>query len=191
MIKSFRQSLLPLDVHNKQQLELKCAAVLLPLVLQQESNQWEIILTRRAQHLKHHPGQISFPGGKFEITDINLSITAVRETYEEIGITPDKIELIGQLPQQKTTSQFNITPFVGIVKPEHHLKIDPNEVAEIFTVPLKYVLNKENQKKVTETINDIEYSYYTIQYQQYNIWGATARILVNLSRRLESNQQQK
>jgi 8-oxo-dGTP pyrophosphatase MutT (NUDIX family) len=185
MIKLLQQKLLTIDAPHRKQADHQCAAVLLPLIMQQDTNQWDIILTRRAKHLKHHPGQISFPGGKYEIDDVDLSITAVRETYEEIGITPDKIELIGQLPQQRTTSQYNITPFVGIVSSDYQFRIDPNEVAEVFTVPLSFVLEQENQKKVTETINDIEYTFYVIEYQHYNIWGATAKILVNLSRRLQ------
>ena len=186
MQKLLQHNLLPVDEPNKRQVDLKCAAVLLPLVIDQQSNQWHIILTRRAQHLKHHPGQISFPGGRYEADDLDLSTTAKRETFEEIGISTQHIQLIGQLPQQKTTSQYNITPFVGIIDPAYQIEIDQNEVAEAFTVPFEFVTDEKHQKKVTETINDIEYNFYVIEYKQYYIWGATARILVNLTRRLNN-----
>lgn len=184
MIEKIKQRLIPLNKTTPAQTRLKCAAVLLPLYQQPQNNQWQVMLTRRADHLKHHPGQISFPGGRYETSDLNLRTTALRETEEEVGIEAGKIELIGQLPQQQTTSQYNITPFVGIVDNSYQLKVDNNEVAEVFSVPLEFVIDQANQKRVTEKINDIAYTFYVIQYKHYNIWGATAKILVNLTRRL-------
>lgn len=183
MIKQIRDSLLPLNESSSKRSNLRCAAVLMPLVYNSR-NELEVIFTRRADHLKHHPGQISFPGGGFEQGDSYLGATAVRETYEEIGISPNKIELIGRLPQQETISQYNITPFVGIIKNDYQLSIDENEVAEVFTVPFDFVTDLTNQKKQTESFDGQQYSFYVIQYKHYNIWGATARILVNFSRRL-------
>jgi len=187
MIERLSYKLLPLDEPSEKKIALKCAAVLLPLVIDKQTNQWHILFTRRAAHLKHHPGQISFPGGRFETQDFNLSTTAIRETHEETGIEPKLIQLLGRLPQQQTTSQYNITPFVGTIDSHYQLKIDHNEVAEVFTVPFEFVTNLSQQKKVTKTISGVEYSFYVIQYKHYNIWGTTASILVNLSRRLGSN----
>lgn len=184
MIDLLQKHLLPIDTPGKKQLELRCAAVAVLLVKDQTMNQWQILLTRRAEHLKHHPGQISFPGGSFESSDINLSHTAIRETYEEVGISPDLIKLLGQLPQQQTTSQYNITPYVGIIHSDYQLTIDLNEVAETFTIPLEFATNEENYQKVNQTINGCEYNYYVIQYKHYKIWGATAKILLNLTRRI-------
>lgn len=184
MIDSIHQRLLPLNEPSEKNRELKRAAVLVPLVKNTKFDQWQVIFTRRADHLKHHPGQISFPGGGFEYHDQNLKTTAIRETHEEIGIKPSQIKLLGRLPQQQTVSQYNVTPYVGIVDSDYQVSIDQNEVAEVFTTPFDYVTDQANQKKVTESINGKEYSFYVIQYKHYNIWGATARILVNLSRRL-------
>ncbi len=187
MINQFKNCLLPIAQENQKQPDLKCAAVLLPLIFDEQSDDWQVLFTTRAKHLKHHPGQISFPGGRYETTDGDLSSTALRETREEIGIIPEHIQLLGQLPQQKTTSQFNITPFVAVIDSNYQIIIDKNEVEEVFTAPLSFVTNVSNQQKVTEKINGIEYSFYVIQFNHYKIWGATARILVNLTRRLNSS----
>lgn len=183
----FKKILLPIDQTNQKQLDFKCAAVLLPLVFDTSSNEWQVLFTVRAKHLKNHPGQISFPGGRYETTDADLSITAIRETEEEIGVKPQHIQLLGQLPQQKTTSQYNITPYVAVIDSNYQITIDNNEVEEVFTAPLAYVTDIKNQQKVTEKINGTEYSFYLIQFNHYKIWGATARILVNLTRRLNTS----
>jgi len=184
MIKSIQQQLLPVDQPSQKRVDFRCAAVLVPLVKDEQDGEWQVIFTRRAEHLKHHPGQISFPGGGFENNDRNLSHTAIRETSEEIGINPEHIHLIGRLPQQRTISQYNVTPFVGTIAPEHQISLDTNEVAEVFRAPLAFVTAPTNQQRVTENIQGKDFSFYVIRYKQYNIWGATARILVNLTRRL-------
>ncbi|WP_444994279.1 CoA pyrophosphatase [Aliikangiella sp. IMCC44359] len=180
-----QNQLLPLTEPAKLQVALKSAAVLMPLV-KQPNNEWQVILTRRAEHLKHHPGQISFPGGRYENSDPNLSYTALRETHEEIGIHPDKVKLIGRLPQQHTVSQYEITPYVGVIDADYRAIADPNEVEEIFTVPLSFLTNESNQQLVKKNANDKQYNYYVIRYKHYNIWGATAKILVNFARRTKS-----
>ena len=187
MIKKIKPTLLPLSEPSESSTLLRCAAVLMPLVKNLDTGEWEIIFTRRAEHLKHHPGQISFPGGGYETQDKDLSDTAIRETFEEIGINAGQIELLGRLPQQQTISQYNITPYVGIVDPKYQLTIDNNEVAEVFTAPFNFITDQTNQKKVEETIKGQQYSFYVIQYKHYNIWGATAKILVNFTRRLHNN----
>jgi len=184
MIENIQQHLIPVDQPGQKQVDFRCAAVLVPLVKNEQDGHWQVIFTRRAEHLKHHPGQISFPGGGFEKQDRDLSHTAIRETGEEIGIRPEHIQLIGRLPQQRTISQYNVTPFVGTVAPEHQISLDTNEVAEVFRAPFAFVTAPTNQEKVVESINGKDYSFYVIRYKHYNIWGATAKILVNLSRRL-------
>lgn len=166
-------------------LEFRQASVLLPLVRNSSNDHWDIILTKRALHLKHHPGEISFPGGRFEPQDKDLETTAKRETEEEIGIASQHIQTIGRLPRQNTISQYQVSPFVGIIAPEYKLTIDENEVAEAFLVPLSFVINSSNHQKVNRNINNQSVSYYLIQYNDYHIWGATARMLVNLTRMLK------
>jgi len=163
------------------------AAVLIPLVARQNAqgtSQWHIILTKRSSHLKHHAGEISFPGGRQEDSDTDLVQTALRETHEEIGINPQSVEIIGRLPRQKTISQYLVTPFVAIVSSADKLLIDKNEVESAFEVPLPFAINPSNQQRVKQRINERDFYFYVIQYQQHRIWGATARMLVNLSYRL-------
>ena len=160
------------------------AGVLIPLVKQDTQNGWQVILTRRADHLKHHPGEISFPGGRFESSDRSLHHTAIRETNEEIGIAYDHIELIGKLPTQATVSQYYVTPYVAIVEQNYQLSIDENEVAEAFSVPLEFILDKHNHQLIPRSINGQTFSYYQIEYNQYRIWGATAQMIVRLSEML-------
>lgn len=186
-IKKLRNNLLPLNLADEKHASLNCAAVLVPLVKDEHSNQWEVIFTRRAEQLKHHAGQISFPGGRYEEQDSDLSVTAMRETYEEIGIAADKIELIGRLPQQQTISRYNVTPFIGVISPDYRLNIDHNEVAEVFSLPLNYLIEQDNQKKIRQSYKGHEYDYYSIEYKQYNIWGLTAQILVNFSQKLKTS----
>lgn len=165
--------------------KLQQASVLLPLVRNTNDDHWDLILTRRSEHLKHHPGEISFPGGRFENSDKDLMTTAKRETQEEIGIEPSQIQLIGKLPKQNTISSYQVTPFVGIIEPPYQLTIDKNEVEEVFLVPLTFLLNSKNQKKAKRKLGEQSFSYYVFEYNQYYIWGATAKMIVNFSRMLE------
>jgi 8-oxo-dGTP pyrophosphatase MutT (NUDIX family) len=160
------------------------AGVLIPLVQPTPQTDWQVILTRRAEHLKNHPGEISFPGGRYETNDVRLENTAIRETHEEIGIDRQHIELIGKLPTQATTSQYHVTPFVAVVEPNYRLIVDASEVAEAFTVPLKFILDRNNHQIIDRKINGQTFSYYQIEYNHYNIWGATAQMIVRLSDRL-------
>lgn len=168
--------------------QIRPASVLIALI-KQADNQWHIILTKRAKHLKNHAGEICFPGGKFEDTDLNLQQTALRETREEIGLASDDLKIIGKLPDQITISQYYVTPFVAILEDEkglnlNELKIDENEVEEVFTVPLNYLIDRRNQKIIKRKIKDISFSYHSIEYRNYTIWGATARMLINFSKLL-------
>lgn len=159
---------------------IKQAAVLIPLT--EKNNQIEVILTVRAQHLRHHAGQICFPGGKVEKTDSSHQATAIREAQEEIGIQPQDINIIGQLPTQQTLTGFYITPFIGMFNNDiSTLAIDKNEVAELFTVPLSHFLNINNHLSFKrQRANNLD-TVTIIPYMHYNIWGATAAILKNLS----------
>lgn len=154
------------------------AAVLVPLVVQPDGLQ--VLLTRRTDHLHHHPGQISFPGGRVERGDDSPVTTALRETEEEIGLPSDRIELLGELPDYRTGTGFRIRPVIGLVHPPFDLRLDAFEVAEAFQVPLDFLMNPAHHQ-----IHRMEYrgclrEYHAMPYGDYFIWGATAGILVSL-----------
>lgn len=155
------------------------AAVLIPII--ERPHSLSVLFTVRASHLKHHGGQISFPGGKQEDSDPDLFFTALRETQEEIGILPHEVEIIGQLPRYRTISQYEVLPFIGFVKSSFQLKLDANEVAETFEVPLSYLLDKNNHLIHWVNRKNQHYPVYFIPWQNKNIWGATAAFVRNLS----------
>jgi 8-oxo-dGTP pyrophosphatase MutT (NUDIX family) len=156
------------------------AAVLIP-VIRSANGSLSILLTQRAKHLKHHPGEISFPGGSAESYDTTLADTAIRETHEEVGIKPEQVEILGKLPSQNTISQYRVTPFVGVVADNFQLTLDVGEVERTLEIPWEFAIDSRNHqlKKVTQAQHS--YSYYEINYSDFRIWGATARMLVNLS----------
>lgn len=154
------------------------AAVLIPVI---EREQLTLLFTRRAAHLKHHPGQISFPGGRAEPDDLSLKHTALRETQEEIGISAQQINVIGQLPSFKTVSRYQVTPYVGLIQPPLTLQTDPNEVAQTFEVPLAYLINPKHHLVEHIQRNGQQFPINLIQYKDQSIWGLTAAFILNLS----------
>lgn len=163
------------------QQSFKPAAVLIPVV---EREDLSLILTKRASHLKHHAGQISFPGGRCESYDEDHQQTALRESFEEIGLEEKHINIVSQLPTYNTVSAFEITPFVGLIDPSFTILVDPNEVEEVFEVPLDFVLNKENHHIERVSYKGQFRNVYVIQYQHYKIWGATAALIRTLANHL-------
>ena len=155
------------------------AAVLIPIV--ERNNGLKVILTKRSNNLKQHPGQVSFPGGKSEKTDKSLVATALRETKEEIGINNKNVEILGQLSQHVTITGFKITPFIGKIRMGFSTEIQTSEVSEIFEVPLSYLSNPKNFRVESVKWKGKKRFFYSIPYGPYYIWGATARILKNLA----------
>ena len=155
------------------------AAVLIPIV--ERNNGLKVILTKRSNNLKQHPGQVSFPGGKSEKTDKSLVATALRETREEIGINNKNVEILGQLSKHVTITGFKITPFIGKIRTGFSIKIQTSEVSEIFEVPLSYLSNPKNFRVESVKWKGKKRFFYSIPYGPYYIWGATARILKNLA----------
>lgn len=157
--------------------EKALAAVLVPII--SYPDQFTIILTQRTKHLKNHPGQISFPGGGYEEKDLHLQTTALRETFEEIGIAENKITLLGELPQIQTLSGdgYLVTPYVGVIKPPVKFNINSDEVDDIFEIPLQYLLDLTHYRKENVIRKGKQHSYYVINYENRFIWGATASIL--------------
>lgn len=151
---------------------LKPAAVLIAV-----TENGQLILTKRAAHLKHHPGQIAFAGGRRDDTDRDLTHTALREAEEEIGLNPRSATVLGQLPYHDTITNYSITPIVAIVPSDLTFKPEPGEVEEAFTVPLRHVLTLANYRIEERHWRGQKRYYYTVPYGPYYIWGATANIL--------------
>jgi len=172
--------------HNYQHhSSLKSAAVLIALVNnsntdEMNANGLQVLLTKRASHLKHHPSQISFPGGKVEPTDKSLIHTALREAEEEIGLSPDAVSIIGQLPNYEIISGYQVTPIIALVESPQYYKKDVNEVDEIFHVPLQHFLQPKNHRSIISYHNGRHHNVHFFPYKHYNIWGATAAMLKDL-----------
>ncbi|EIJ41772.1 NTP pyrophosphohydrolase [Beggiatoa alba B18LD] len=172
-----------LNPHLSKKTPLVPAAVLLPLV--EYADEYRIILTQRTAHLHNHPGQICFPGGRVDVDDRNVTETALRETMEEIGLSRPFIDIIGTLDTYETGTGFLITPVVGFVKTGFHLKLDSFEVAEVFEVPLSFILDERNHQREIMHYRGQAHFYHVFYYQNRMIWGATAGILVNFYQRLQ------
>ncbi|MGZ3239445.1 MAG: CoA pyrophosphatase [Burkholderiaceae bacterium] len=160
--------------------QLTRAAVLLPIVMRDAGP--TLLLTQRTAHLTDHGGQISFPGGRMEETDASPIETALRETEEEVGLDRRHIEVIGTLPDYATITGYLVTPVVAIVHPPFELRADPFEVAEIFEVPLSFLMDGMNhQRRIIDFPKELgRRSFYSMPYERFFIWGATAGMLRNL-----------
>ncbi|MCP5039226.1 MAG: CoA pyrophosphatase [Rhodobacteraceae bacterium] len=154
---------------------LRPAAVLLPFV--DRADGLRLILTKRAAHLRHHPGQIAFPGGKVDPDDSGPKAAALREAEEEIGLTRDKVEVLASLPHHETVTGFSILPVLGMITQDFQPKPEAGEVDEVFSVPFSFLANPENYQITSRFWRGERRYFYTIPYGPYYIWGATARIL--------------
>jgi len=162
--------------------QLKQSAILLPIIEHKNEyhSELSILLTKRASHLRHHGGQICFPGGRVDNDDIDMTYTATREAFEEISLSPQHCEIIGHLHPYQTISGFTINPVVAFIPANLEFIANPNEVDEIFEVPLKHFLNNENLKSIWVQQQNRRYQVHFMPYNHYNIWGATAAILKDL-----------
>lgn len=167
-----------LNPHYKNDTPLRPAAVLLSLIKREGGA--TVLFTRRTDHLEHHPGQISFPGGHVDDSDDSPQMTALRETQEECGIDPANIKIIGRVNTYLTGTGFSVTPIVGIITPPFDMSPDPIEVAEIFEVPLAFIMDPNNHQRETRVFDgDLTWYTYAMPYNDYHIWGITAGILRN------------
>ena len=159
--------------------DLTPAAVLVPII--DHTDDLTILLTQRSPLLKDHPGQVSFPGGRSEDIDVDSTATALRESEEEIGLNRRQVTILGNLDICLTGTGYRVMPVVGLVTPPLNLRLESSEVADAFEVPLKIILDARNYRRdsiVTDSGQHRE--FYALDYHDWYIWGATARMLVNL-----------
>jgi 8-oxo-dGTP pyrophosphatase MutT (NUDIX family) len=158
------------------------AAVLVPLVNRPEG--LTVLLTQRSASLPDHPGQISFPGGRIDPGDASPMDAALREAQEEVGLPPECVALLGNLPTYETVSGYSVTPVVGWVEPPFPVVPDPVEVDDVFEVPLAFVLEPAHQQRHFRMLGTLRRDYFAIPYADRYIWGATAAMIVILDRTL-------
>jgi 8-oxo-dGTP pyrophosphatase MutT (NUDIX family) len=162
---------------------LRPAAVLIAVWLR--PNGARLILTKRASHLQHHPGQIAFPGGKVDAGDDGAVGAALRETHEEVGLPPERVQVLGILPPHETVTGFSVTPVLGLVRDDFIPIPEAGEVEEVFTVPLSHVLDPGRYRIERRLWRGEWRRYYAVPYGPYYTWGATARILRGLADRVQ------
>ena len=143
-----------------------------------------VVLTKRSSALKHHPGQIAFPGGKQDEADASIVDAALREAKEEIGLEPDHVRILGTLPFHETVTWFQITPVVALIDRPFEIVPEPGEVEEVFYTPLRHLIRPENYLVESRRWRGARRHYFAVPYGPYYIWGATARILRGLAARM-------
>jgi 8-oxo-dGTP pyrophosphatase MutT (NUDIX family) len=160
------------------------AAVLVPLINRNDG--LTVLFTERSRDLPDHPGQISFPGGRIERADSDAGVAALREAHEEVGLPRERVTLLGRLAEYETVTGYRVTPVVGWVEPPFDVKPDPVEVADVFEVPLDFLLEPSNQQRHFRMVGERRRDYYAIPYGERYIWGATAAMLLIFDRTLRA-----
>jgi 8-oxo-dGTP pyrophosphatase MutT (NUDIX family) len=170
------------DVRLPENRKLRPAGVL--CAFQQGATGLDLVLTKRSSHLKHHPGQIAFPGGKVDESDADVTAAALREAREEIGLMPDNVQVLGTLPAHETVTGFSVTPVVALIRAPFDPVPEPGEVEEVFTAPFSHVTDPANFIIQSRRWQGRSRHYYTVPRGPYYIWGATARMLRGLAERI-------
>jgi 8-oxo-dGTP pyrophosphatase MutT (NUDIX family) len=172
--------LLPGDLIEGEDGEPLLAAVLVAITDRSEPG---LILTVRREHMRKHAGQVAFPGGRIDEGETAVR-AALREANEDLSLDPDQVQVLGEADQYRTVSGYGVTPVVGLVPPDLPFVPNPEEVADWFEAPLDFVLNPINQRRMSAEFQGRTRHYYQIDWQGRRIWGATAAMLVNLTRRI-------
>ncbi len=165
--------------------KLRPAGVLVPIT--RMGGEARVILTKRSSRLKHHPGQIAFPGGKQDEGDASVTDAALREAWEEIGLPRDLPQVIGTLPDHETVTSFQVTPVVALIDGPFEVIAEPGEVEEVFEVPLTHLLEPGNFQVESRIWQGTRRYYFTVPFGPYYIWGATARMLRGLTERMRQD----
>jgi 8-oxo-dGTP pyrophosphatase MutT (NUDIX family) len=161
---------------------LRDAAVLIPVI--DRGAEASVLLTKRAEKLRSHSGQVAFPGGTIDATDPTPEFAALRETMEEVGLAESFIEVIGRMPDYVSGSGFRVAPVLGLVRPNFTLALNADEVDAAFEVPLRFLMDPANHRCDSRMWNDLEWFYYEMPYGGQRIWGMTAGIIRTLYERL-------
>ncbi|WFP66033.1 CoA pyrophosphatase [Mesorhizobium sp. WSM4904] len=161
---------------------LRDAAVLIPVI--DHADGATVLLTKRAERLRSHSGQVAFPGGTIDPTDPGPEATALRETFEEIGLDRGHIEIIGRMPDYISGSGYRIVPVLSVVRPGFSLTLNADEVDAAFEVPLRFLMDPVNHARDSRMWNDLEWFFYEMPYGGQRIWGVTAGIIRTLYERL-------
>jgi len=166
----------------------RLAAILVPLIWR--DSDWQILMTKRAAHLSHHAGQISFPGGALDASDEGLIDTALREAHEEISLAPPLVRVMGSLLPVRSPAGFIVQPIVGMIGGDifNELRPDPAEVDSIFTLPLAHIGQPDNFSLVPRQTEGRDNSYWVVSHPEHYIWGLSARVLNDLRQRLYHGQ---
>lgn len=174
----------PMELKDRFEGDVKAAGVLVPIF--ERDAGLSVLLTRRAEHLRYHAGQVSFPGGRMEPEDPDIRATALREAQEEVGISAGDVQVAGYLDPVLTVSGYTVTPVVGFVRPAVELVVDPTEVQHAFEVPLAFLLDARNARRSVRELFGASLPVVEFEYASERIWGATANIVMILQRMLLS-----
>ena len=160
--------------------QLKCAAVLMPLVWWK--NEWQLVFTRRTETVEHHKGQVSFPGGSCELGETTPEETALREAEEEIGLKRGDVRLLGRLNDVVTITRYRVTPMVGVMPWPYEVRLEPAEVVRVFTIPLLWLAERKNWNEQPVTPDGMVRPFPVLRYKEYDgetLWGVSARMTLN------------
>ena len=163
-------------------IKLRAAAVLVPVIA--DGQEARVILTKRTEKLRKHSGQVAFAGGGVDDSDLSVEHAALREAHEEIGLAPEFVQTTGRLPIYRSLTGFSITPILAIVRPGFSLVANPDEVSDIFEVPLSHLMREDNHVRDSLIWQEKRRYFYTIKHPDHKIWGVTAGIIRTLYERL-------